>query len=348
MIENFTSVSAGTNELAEYTYNERNGKLNKITYGNGFVVEYVYNALELLTEIWYTKGTEPKYLAYEYEYTADGQVYKFIDNVDDRSIIYKYDANGRLTSFSEYSNGEFYHNFTSLCNYDENGRLSITDYELNFTNDGALDSYNWEYYYTYESDGRLSQTRIRNEKTDGYETYTYDDHKRVSKKVNSFSVTDNTSTHFTNQIDYTFSSLYGWTSGQIATYTSKVNSGTALTYTYTYDQNGNITKIVYSTGEEIRYVYDDLSQLIREDNELTEETYVYTYDNARNDKWHDADQWDYNLKSLTNYQEQIGNKTQTLMIYLQDFIGQYNSYQEGAMSAISAATQALRSIARGQ
>ena len=63
---------------------------------------------------------------------------------------------------------------------------------------------------------------------------------------------------------------------------------------------------------------------------------------------HNADEWDYNLKSLTNYQEQIGNKTQTLMIYLQDFIGQYNSYQEGAMSAISSATQTLRSIAKGQ
>ena len=63
---------------------------------------------------------------------------------------------------------------------------------------------------------------------------------------------------------------------------------------------------------------------------------------------HNADEWDFNLKTLTNYQEQIGNNTQTLMIYLQDFIGQYNSYQEGAMSAISSATQTLRSIARGQ
>ncbi len=63
---------------------------------------------------------------------------------------------------------------------------------------------------------------------------------------------------------------------------------------------------------------------------------------------HNADEWDYNIKSLTNYQEEIGNKTQTLMIYLQDFIGQYNSYQEGAMSAVSSGTQTLRSIARGQ
>jgi hypothetical protein len=69
---------------------------------------------------------------------------------------------------------------------------------------------------------------------------------------------------------------------------------------------------------------------------------------GKGDYVHNADEWDYNLKSLTNYQEQIGNKTQTLMIYLQDFIGQYNSYQEGAMSAISSGTQTLRTIARGQ
>ena len=73
-----------------------------------------------------------------------------------------------------------------------------------------------------------------------------------------------------------------------------------------------------------------------------------SWETTGNDKLHNADEWDYNLKSLTNYQEEIGNKTQTLMIYLQDFIGQYNSYQEGAMSAISSATQTLRSIAKGQ
>ena len=37
-----------------------------------------------------------------------------------------------------------------------------------------------------------------------------------------------------------------------------------------------------STGEEYRYVYDDLGQLIREDNTATSKTYVYTYDNAGN------------------------------------------------------------------
>ena len=70
---NTTSVSAGENELAEYTYNQNNGKLNRITYGNGFSVTYVYNVLELLTEVWYNYADGTRERVYEYEYTADGQ-----------------------------------------------------------------------------------------------------------------------------------------------------------------------------------------------------------------------------------------------------------------------------------
>ena len=73
-----------------------------------------------------------------------------------------------------------------------------------------------------------------------------------------------------------------------------------------------------------------------------------SWETTGNDALHNSEEWDYNLKSLTNYQEQIGNKTQTLLIYLQDFIGQYNSYQQGASSAISEANQTLSNIARGQ
>jgi len=73
-----------------------------------------------------------------------------------------------------------------------------------------------------------------------------------------------------------------------------------------------------------------------------------SWETTGSDDLHDADEWDYNLKSLTNYQEQIGTKTQTLMVYLQDFIGQYNSYLQGANTQIANANQTLTSIARGQ
>ncbi|GAB1409646.1 hypothetical protein MASR1M90_08000 [Desulfovibrionales bacterium] len=73
-----------------------------------------------------------------------------------------------------------------------------------------------------------------------------------------------------------------------------------------------------------------------------------SYPNADKDYILGKDEWEYTLKSLTNYQEQVGTKTQTLMVYLQDFIGQYNSFLQGANTAISNANQVLTSIARGQ
>lgn len=73
-----------------------------------------------------------------------------------------------------------------------------------------------------------------------------------------------------------------------------------------------------------------------------------TIDDTGKDDWHNNDEWSVNIQSLTNYQETISNKTQTLMVYLQDFISQYNSYLQGANTAISNSTQVLTSIARGQ
>ncbi|MBO5906568.1 MAG: hypothetical protein J6Q85_00245 [Clostridia bacterium] len=48
--------------LADYEYNEYNGKLNKITYGNGFVVEYVCDDLDNLSEAWYTVNGVERHL----------------------------------------------------------------------------------------------------------------------------------------------------------------------------------------------------------------------------------------------------------------------------------------------
>ena len=73
-----------------------------------------------------------------------------------------------------------------------------------------------------------------------------------------------------------------------------------------------------------------------------------SYDTTGNDLASNYDEWTYNLESLTNYQESISNKTQTLMVYLQDFISQYNSYVQGANSAISQAAQVTTAVATGR
>lgn len=70
------------------------------------------------------------------------------------------------------------------------------------------------------------------------------------------------------------------------------------------------------------------------------------YDKTGNDFLMTAAEWDVALKSLTDYQETIGNDTQTYMVYLQDFIGQYNSYLQGVNAGLTASNETLASLLR--
>ncbi|MEG2139976.1 MAG: hypothetical protein RRY20_04215 [Bilophila sp.] len=58
------------------------------------------------------------------------------------------------------------------------------------------------------------------------------------------------------------------------------------------------------------------------------------------------EQWEFNLKSLTNHQEQLGTKTQSLMVFLQDFVGQYNANLTGAKTAITDFNDTLKALMR--
>jgi hypothetical protein len=63
---------------------------------------------------------------------------------------------------------------------------------------------------------------------------------------------------------------------------------------------------------------------------------------------HNKDQWDVNIASMKAYQEELGSKTQQIMVFIQDFMGQYNSYLSGANSAVQSSNQTLQSLATGR
>ena len=46
--------------------------------------------------------------------------------------------------------------------------------------------------------------------------------------------------------------------------------------------------------------------------------------------------------------EELGTNTQQEMVYIQDYMGQYNSYLQGANTQIANSNQTLTSLARGQ
>ena len=71
-------------------------------------------------------------------------------------------------------------------------------------------------------------------------------------------------------------------------------------------------------------------------------------DRTGNNYSHSAEEWDVAITSLESRLEELGTDTQQQMIYIQDYMGQYNSFLQGANTQISNANQTLTSLAKGQ
>lgn len=72
------------------------------------------------------------------------------------------------------------------------------------------------------------------------------------------------------------------------------------------------------------------------------------YDKTGKDYNHNAEEWDVAITALESRLEMLGTNTQQEMIYVQDHMGQYNSYLQGANTQIANSNQTLTSLARGQ
>ena len=170
-----------------------------------------------------------------------------------------------------------------MLRYDSEGRVSSSDYTIDYLVGSSIKSANITNNYSYTNDGRLTSSYVKlgNKLTS---TYTYDILNRVTEIVYQ----SGTSNGYKNQVEYTYlDSNYDGesTSGLVSQYNSYVFTGgttvSAMPYYYEYDERGNITH-VQQGAYHIYYHYDDLGQLLREDNESLHKTTVYTYDNAGN------------------------------------------------------------------
>ena len=72
------------------------------------------------------------------------------------------------------------------------------------------------------------------------------------------------------------------------------------------------------------------------------------YDKTGNNHSHSADEWDVAITALESRLEELGTNTQQEMVYVQDYMGQYNSYLQGANTQIANSNQTLTNLARGQ
>ncbi len=91
-----------------------------------------------------------------------------------------------------------------------------------------------------------------------------------------------------------------------------------------------------------------------ESTEMPDEMLAYMdtnglkYDTTDNDHIHSRDEWDVAIQSLMAKDEDIGTGIQQAMVYVQDYMGQYNSYAQAARTAIERGMGSSNQVARGQ
>ena len=269
-------VKVGSVEIVAYEYYSNNGKLRNVQYGNGVTVEYVYDELDRVSEVWYTVDGE-RTKVYTYSYTAYGQLYRFDNLLTGKTLIYHYDGNQRLTGHVEYNTADMTIDFSANVGYDEQSRVETVGYTFDYrTNQGNYVDANLEYTYGYSDEGQISQFTLNANGDDHDFSYFYNHNGWLRRKI------VNSNTGFQNSVVYDFYSAgtreYSW----VENYTSTMQDGSSTNYRFRYDSRGNITEVYIDMDRWCRYVYDKAGQLIREDNSYSAETYIYTYDKAGN------------------------------------------------------------------
>ena len=278
-----TGIRVGTQSLASYTFGSYNGDLIRTDYGNGQYSVPSYDPLGRIRSISYNGST-----AYEYFYGTDGKTGLVKDLGRDLTWRYEYDRSGRLTS-SASSEGER-HSYTYSSSTGELIK-SITGDAGGNTN--YLTQYEYGPYNNTTGERLLKELRLNGDKVKV--SYNYDNFYRTEKEVRLHTdYTLNTSCTYRQGTGTNSTSFLPETQTETLTDPDD-NTVETVTLSYTYDSLGNIETISEGGVQRQKYYYDDLNQLVREDNLDLNKTIIYSYDLGGN------------ITSTTEYAYQMGS-----------------------------------------
>ena len=240
-----------------------NGDLKQVKYGNNDYVDYTYDDYGNISAI-SQNGTKN----FTWQYDSTGNLYSHEDLVNNQRFVYTYDSTGRLVRQQVLDNSKK-NIYSSQYGYDLNNNVS----RFASSAGGVSVIENFE----YGKDNLASKYTYPSGKTT---TYTYDGLMRRIKALTNTGV----------NIDHQYAYLASARGNTVkSTKIGWEHIGNYI-YGYTYDANGNITKItrrdktVANSAYEPQqqFAYDELNQLIRADDLAKNRTEVYTYDNGGN------------------------------------------------------------------
>ena len=271
---NQTMVKAGDKTLESYRYAPNNGPLTTVTYGNGDTQEILYDKEERIrARRWNGESTD----AVRYEYDDYGTLEKETDLVNGRIDKDQYDMTGRLVQST-----------TLEKNTGASGEPTVANTHTVQSLEIGYDNYNRVNRLVQSLEGSKTKTGL-----------VYGDASKTQRPGLSYGLTvDGTQRQSlaydamgrctketvalpggqTRENCFTYGTLRHLT--DMDSLLSAMSNGTE-SWSYEYDNVGNITKITSGT-KVITYQYDELNQLIRENNGVLGTTVLYTYDAGGN------------------------------------------------------------------
>ena len=267
-------VKAGDKTLESYRYAPNNGPLKTVTYGNGDTQEILYDKeARIKSRRWNGQSTD----TVRYEYDAYGSLEKETDLVNGRIDKDQYDMTGRLVQST-----------TLEKNTGASGEPTVANTHTVQSLEIGYDSYNRVNRLVQSLEGSKTKTGLvygdasKTQRPGLSYGLTVDGKQRQSLAYDAMArCTKETMTLPGGQKRencFTYGTLRHLTDTD--SLLSAMSNGTE-SWSYEYDNVGNITKITSGT-KVITYQYDELNELIRENNGVLGTTVLYTYDAGGN------------------------------------------------------------------
>ncbi|MBR2372245.1 MAG: RHS repeat protein, partial [Clostridia bacterium] len=202
---------------------------------------------------------------YDYSHT-NAKLTKHIDNHIGTVVNYSYDRYDAVKEASESIGSTLLSKVVNTK--DSKNRLTQRVTTLG-SNNGNTSVTN---VYTYDSnalDGRLTNETIKlGTAQKASLAYNYDNFGRLTAK------------NGLQNVSYTYNTLSN--GSRLTNQVKRVTYHDGSYDEYTYDKNGNITKVTLSTGDTVEYVYDSFNRLVEEVNCVLNQRTFFTYDNSGN------------------------------------------------------------------
>lgn len=249
---NQESVSAGSLELEHTVYRNRNGLVDRIIYATGETIRNEYDKEEQLVSQYLVKADGSEEKLFTNTYDNYGNVVKHEDHRNEVASSYQYDMIGRTVG-ADTTDG-----LTLRTAYDEKNRVKSYIYRVN--KKGKKIEFIYGDIAKQEKPGLGYGVRI--DET-GRVDYAYD----ALGRLTSWKYLCSNVKSFVTKYAYVPGKTEGMTTNLIASVQD--DYGTLF---YDYDESGNITKISRQGMDsetkacQVRYWYDEMNQLIREDN----------------------------------------------------------------------------------